>query len=65
MNGEQMVAAEGAFESAIAVVNCFDLEAFRFEILADQSAKLHVVVDDQNAFHLSHISFIIRGPWEA
>jgi len=39
-------------------MHTLNLKAFRCEIFSDQTAKLNIVVDDQDAFHSS---FIVIG----
>jgi hypothetical protein len=41
-------------------MHTLNLKAFRCEIFSDQTAKLNIVVDDQDAFHSSS-SFIVIG----
>ena len=46
-----MLAAQGAFQATISLVNGFHLKALRREILTYQAAELHVIINYQNAIH--------------
>ena len=50
---QQVTAAGGALQAALAVMHGIDHEAFRLQILAHQRAKFDIIVDHQNTFHVS------------
>jgi len=51
-----MISVQSAIQTAIAVVDGFDLKALGLKIFPYQAAQLHVVVNDQNAIHFTHFS---------
>src|SRR5205807_5115481 len=53
---QKVIAGHGASEPRLSVMHGLYLKAFRRQVFADQRAKLNVIVDDQNAFHVIHSS---------
>ena len=49
---QRVLHGESALETARTVVYRFDSESFRAETLCEKPAKLNVIVDDENAFHV-------------
>ncbi len=50
---QQISATGGPLQAAFAIVRSFYDKAFRLQVFADQSAEFNVIVDNQNAFHIS------------
>jgi hypothetical protein len=51
-----VIAGEGPSEARLSIMYGVHLKALRTQVFTDEGAKLNIIVDDQNSFHVIHSS---------